>query len=76
MCELKVRFDKVLKELLLEWKIKGNTCKFCFVAGIFVRSSLNIMQYDSAYIELLHSYRALCCRQAKLIVIAVIYTNG
>jgi hypothetical protein len=34
---------------------------------------LNTTQYDSAYIELLYSYRALAYRLAKLIVITVTY---
>jgi hypothetical protein len=34
---------------------------------------LNTTQYDSVYIELLYSYRALAYRQANLIVITVIY---
>jgi hypothetical protein len=33
---------------------------------------LNTAQYDSAYIELLYSYRALAYGQSKLIVISVI----
>jgi hypothetical protein len=34
---------------------------------------LNTKQYDSAYIELLYSYRALAYGLAQLIVITVIY---
>jgi hypothetical protein len=45
----------------------------CFVVGIVLRPSLNTTHYDSAYIELLYSYRALAYRLAKLIVITVNY---